>query len=274
MRTVIIHNHLFKNAGSTLDWSLRRYFGDRFVQHWDDAKMRTGAAYLGPYLSDNEALCAVSSHYVPFPMPELDGVRMLPVVMLRHPIDRVGSVYAFEVKQEANTPGAINAKKMTFLQYVMWRMDPSTGATIRNFQTRRCCGRRFKLGDQVTDQDFEVALRHLQSTSLIGIVERYDESMVLFEHALQGLYPDISLAYVKQNVSKGRKGTVEERVQHIYDKLGSEVSTVLRENNEWDRKLYEEADALLSKRIEALPTFDERLKAFRKRCRRFKTRIF
>ncbi len=207
-------------------------------------------------------------------MPELDGVRILPVVMLRHPIDRVGSVYAFEVKQEANTPGAVNAKTMTFPQYVTWRMDPSVGATIRNFQTRCCCGRRIKVRDPVTDQDVEAALRQLQGTPLMGIVERYDESMVLFEHTLQPFFPDISLAYVKQNVRKGRKGTLEERVQHIYDGLGPEITTVLRENNQGDRKLYEEADALLSKRIDALPAFDKKLKAFHKRCRRFKTVMF
>ena len=113
MRTVIIHCHLFKNAGTTLDWSLRRNFRRRFVEHTDNDKMRTDAGYLGSYLLENEKLCAVSNHHVRFPMPALEGVRILPTVLLRHPIDHVGSVYAFQVRQEANTPSAINAKKMT-----------------------------------------------------------------------------------------------------------------------------------------------------------------
>ncbi len=268
MRTVLIHCHLFKNAGSTLDWSLRRYFGDRFVEHTDDAQMWTSPAYLGWYLSKNEDLCAVSSHHVPFPMPVLEGVRLLPVVMLRHPIDRVGSVYTFEVKQEASGPGAVNAKKMTFPQYVRWRMEPTAGATIRNFQTRRCCGRRFKVGDHVTEQDFEVARRRLQSMPLMGLVDRYEESMVLFEHVLQPVYPDINLAYVKQNVAEGRRGTLEERVQHVCDRLGSEVSAILIEENKWDLALYEEAKTLMSKRVGAIPEFDKNFTKFRKRCRR------
>ena len=37
MRNVILHYHLFKNAGSTLDWSLQRQFGAGFVDHRDDA---------------------------------------------------------------------------------------------------------------------------------------------------------------------------------------------------------------------------------------------
>ena len=144
-------------------------------------------------------------------------------------------------------------------------MEPTAGATIRNFQTQRCCGRRFKVGDHVTEEDFETALRQVQRLPLMGLVERYDESMVLFEDTLQPFFPDISLAYVKQNVSTGRKRTLEKRVQHVYDSLGSEISASLLEHNAWDRKLYEEAHALLSKRIDALPAFDEKLKAFRTR---------
>ena len=124
MRTVIIHCHLFKNAGTTLDWSLRSYFGNRFFEHTDNANMRTGAAYLGPYLSEHETLSAVSSHHVRLPLPVLEGVRILPAILLRHPIDRAGSVYAFELRQDSNTPGAVNAKKMTFPEYVSWRMEP------------------------------------------------------------------------------------------------------------------------------------------------------
>jgi hypothetical protein len=42
-RLVILHNHLFKNAGTTIDWSLGRELGSAFVDHRDDAGMKQGA---------------------------------------------------------------------------------------------------------------------------------------------------------------------------------------------------------------------------------------
>ncbi len=266
MRTVLVHCHLFKNAGTTLDWSLRTCFGDRFVEHTDDEKMRTGPAYLSDYLTQHESLCALSSHHVHFPMPELDGTRILPLVMLRHPIDRVGSVYNFEARQKSNGAGAVNAKKMIFPEYVMWRMSPSSGATIRNFQTRRLCDHFVRTGTSVAEEDFVAALRQVQHLQLMGIVERYDESMVLFEETLRPFFPNIDLAYVRQNVSRGRKKTVEARVEAVYARLGSEISTLLKKKNQWDQALYEVGQALLLKRIEAVPAFEEKLAAFRKRC--------
>ena len=271
MRTVIIHSHLFKNAGTTLDWSLARYFGRRFVNHTDDAQMRTGAAYLGPYLQKNKRLAAVSSHHVRLPLPTLDGVTIIPALLLRHPIDRIGSVYTFEKRQQSQTPGAVNAKKMTFAEYVAWRMEPTSGATIRNFHIRYCCGRLVRLKQPITQEDFDASLRLLESTPLMGIVEHYDESMVLFEEALQHYFPKISLAYVRQNVSKGRKATLAERVQHVYDRLSPDVSALVDERNAWDHKLYEAAKALLMQRIAAMPDFVHRLADFRERCRHVET---
>ena len=207
-------------------------------------------------------------------MPVLEGVKILPVVMLRHPIDRVGSVYEFQVRQESSTPGAVHAKKMTFEHYVRWGMDPTSGATIRDFQTRRCCGRFVKTRARVTEQDFALALQQVQGIRLLGLVDRYDESMVLFEQVLQPFFPAINLAYVKHNVSTSRRGTLQERVQHVYDRLGAEVGAILQENNYWDQKLYEEAEALLSKRMAAFPDFENKLKDFRERCRRLRILTF
>ena len=54
MRSVIIHNHLFKNAGSSFDWVLQKNFGDDFVDHREDQEMIEGAKYLGPFLQKHK----------------------------------------------------------------------------------------------------------------------------------------------------------------------------------------------------------------------------
>lgn len=266
MRTVIVHCHLYKNAGSTLDWSLQRNFGDHFCAHADDAQIQVDAAYLGAYLAERPDLHTLSSHQVQFPMPQLDGVRILPIVLLRHPIDRVGSVYAFLQRQKEPTRSAIKAKQVTFAEYVKWGMESSSGAPIRNFQTRRCSQPPVRARAQVREEDFSTVLHMLEQESLVGLVERYDESMVVFEEVLRPFYPSINLAYVKRNVTANRKATLDERIKDIRTSLGPDVAALLEEHNQWDQRLYEKANAKLSERIQSIPDFEERLVAFRKRC--------
>ncbi len=111
-RIIIAHGHIFKNAGTTFDYSLERNFGKRFVDHRDDAPMRKkGSKYLKNYLKENKHLQAISSHHMCYPFPNLPETKIIPAYFFRHPIERIRSVYNFERKQKSGTPGAINAKK-------------------------------------------------------------------------------------------------------------------------------------------------------------------
>jgi len=113
MRTFIAHGHIFKNAGATFDWALGRNFGEGFCDHRDDERMRLeGAPYLVQYLQDNPHIDAISFHHVCV-TSGIEGIDIVPVYMLRHPIERIVSVYNFERKQASSTPGAIAAKNVT-----------------------------------------------------------------------------------------------------------------------------------------------------------------
>jgi hypothetical protein len=143
-RQVLIHAHMFKNAGTTFDWSLQRNFREAFIDHRDDASMRKGADFLGPYLQRERTLHALSSHWITFPLPEPDHIDIHLVLFFRDPIERIRSVYNFERRQQpADTPGAKKAKELGFVEYVEWRMQSAPGPAIRNFHTRYCSGDYF-----------------------------------------------------------------------------------------------------------------------------------
>ncbi|MFH1216836.1 MAG: hypothetical protein V1706_10095 [Pseudomonadota bacterium] len=271
MRKVIVHCHMFKNAGSTFDWSLQRNFGDSFLDHRDNESMIQGRAqYLEEFLDANPELKAISSHHVQFPLPaSRDDLQILPAIFIRHPIDRVGSVYSFEKIQQVDTPGAINAKKMSFPEYVMWRMEPTVGATIRNFQSLVLLGRALTPNMKIDESDFAGVKEVLRECSLLGLVERYDESMVLFEEQLRTIYPEIDLAYVKQNVTPGRRLSLEDRVDEVCAKLGKEATDRLLEKNESDIALYNEGKRIVENRIGATENFAEKLADFEERCQLF-----
>jgi GT2 family glycosyltransferase len=263
-RPVIVHCHLFKNAGTTLDWSLQRQFGAKFVDHRDDDNMRRGAPYLKPYLEAHRQISALSSHHIRFPLPISDELNLLPLISLRHPIDRARSVYDFERRQEANTPGAVQAKKLSFADYVRWRMQPDVSPTIRNFHCSVCTS---NFDSVIGEKAYLDSVAMLIRTPLMVIVERYDESMILLEQELDKYFPGIDLSYIRQNETFGREVELVQRIESVFEQLGPELTVEFREKNHWDMRLYENALAIQGERLGSLGNFDNLMGDFQARCR-------
>ena len=270
MRVVIIHNHLFKNAGSSFDSALQKNFGSDFLDHRQDQEMIQGEKYLGPFLRDHKNLKAVSSHFIKFPLPALEGAKLFPAIILRHPIDRVGSVYSFEKLQESDSLGARTAKKISFEEYIEWRLRPDVPITIRNFQTTRCLdvseNIKSHISRKLNEGDFKKALDRIKNTNLLGVVDLYDESMVLFEEFLRPFYPSINLSYTRKNITRGRKKNISERVMEVLSGINLELTNKLLINNHWDLMLYVEAKCIVKERIKAFNNFQEKLDDFHRRC--------
>jgi hypothetical protein len=270
-RIIIAHGHIFKNAGTTFDWSLKRNFGKSFIDHSDSQDMKQGGPdYLSKFIDDNAKLEAFASHHLYWcmPFPKRPSVKIIPCYLLRHPIERARSVYAFERRQKSNTPGAIHAKKLNFRDYIEWRMEHKGGGVVMNYQLKYCSGRK---GFEVNNDLVRETAEHISSASLAGIVDRYDESMVFFEEHLRCDFPQIDLSYIRQNVSreglaaKGSLATREGQIQAVLSELGS-VAGVLEENNRADFSLYELVNKGLDTHISKIDEFSEKLQNFRLRC--------
>ncbi|WP_439107241.1 hypothetical protein [Congregibacter sp.] len=271
MRHIILHGHIFKNAGTTFDWSLSRSFRDGFMDHRDNqAMIQQRAKHLAMVIASTPDLMALSSHHLCYPLPQPPKVKFHTAYLLRHPIERIQSVYAFERKQDADTPGAIAAKEKDFVAYVAWRMEEEVPRTIRDYQTSYIAGFHHRHVKSTEPADWlQRALHHLEFLDCVGVVDRYDESMVVFEHYLAPYFPDIDLAYVRQNVTQ--QSTVEEaidtRVHKTLDKLGDLAAHVISRNS-YDLALYRQANQKLDEAISRIDDFERRLVKFRKRCKR------
>ena len=266
-RTIIVHGHIFKNAGSTFDWSLKRNFNKGFIDHRDNEEMRQGASnYLADFIQDNKRLKAVSTHHLYWcmPLPERENLEIIPCFFLRHPIERVRSVYDFERRQESDTPGAVHAKKLNFKDYVAWRLDHIGGGVVMDYQIKYCSGRR---GVPIDDVFVKATAHSMSTLALTGIVDRFDESMVYFEHMLKDKFPRIDLSYVRQNVSEGGLSTlsVSDKVDAVIDELGSGAA-LLESSNTADLGLYTLANEALNRHITKIASFDKKLENFRNRC--------
>jgi hypothetical protein len=262
---VLLHCHLFKNSGSTIDWALRRSFMRGFVNHRDDREMaKGGMEYVEKYLANRKRVIAISSHHMPFdPYYQSTNYAFWHIIMLRHPIARTVSVYEYEKIQPPVSLGARKAKELDMRSYFEWRMRMDSPAVLRNYYTRYLTNKKHPAQD-LRNQDFEEALlRCALPNVLIGIVERFDESMVLFENSLKAHFQKLNFAYIKQNQNFA---VPKEPIEYLREKLGCALFSELNDKNTLDSSLYEKLSVEFGKRIERINDFQECLAEFKVRC--------
>ncbi len=267
-RKIILHAHIFKNAGTTFDFSLRRSFGDGFVDHREDDKMLKGKQdYLEEFLDENPYVKAVSSHSIHFIPENNDRYKYFCIYILRHPIERMRSVYDFEKRQNTENLGARKAKELQFDEYVQWRMSDDVPATIRNCQTIFLSGEG--PGADRVDEKFKLAMANMRN-SLVGITHRYDESMIYFESKLKKAFPGIDLAYIRKNITdKNVESSLKEKINEVYKRIGDKrLKKLILDKNKFDIKIFKKADRILSSRVRRVPSpkaqakdYENRLKA-------------
>lgn len=246
IRTVIINRHIFKNAGTTFDWILKNNFGEAFCDHRDDVSMRKeGEKYLINYLYQHPEIKALSSHHIWFNVQSKSEMNLIPVLFLRHPIERIRSVYNFERQQRSDTPGATMAKKLDFIDYVAWRMKEGVAPVIRNFQTRYLAG--FKAGKPLKQNHLKDALKELERQQFIGVVDLFDESLKRFDHGFKKMGIKLDFNYQPQNIAQPFKDAdYEIRAQKVLEDLEDIADEVL-EKNRFDMMVYRTArEKLLS----------------------------
>jgi hypothetical protein len=183
-RLIILHYHIFKNAGTSFDAALSKAFGDErsFISHWDnEAMIKGGQPYLEEFLARHERLKAIASHEFCFKARDSFRFKYIPVTFIRCPILRALSVYKFERAQtDVKTHGSIKAKEVnSFEEFVGWYLNESPSKTITNFQIRRCA---LDFGCEQTDAIFsedylENAKKNLKNYFNFGIVESYTHSL-------------------------------------------------------------------------------------------------
>lgn len=248
-RTIIIHRHIFKNAGTTFDWILKNNFGEAFCDHRDDTPMRKeGEKYLLQYLKEHPEIRVLSSHHIWFKVEPQSHFNLIPVMFLRHPIERIRSVYNFERQQQSDTPGSRMAKQLDFTEYVRWRMDDRVSAVIRNMQTRYLAG--YKKVKPLNQKHLNDALKELERQKFIGVVDLFDESLKHFDKTFREIGIELDFSYRPQNVARPfDNADYESRAQKVIEDLGDFAGKMI-ENNKYDLLVYRAArEKILNSKI-------------------------
>ena len=264
-RSILLHFHIFKNAGSTIEWLLEKNFPKKNLSV--DGKTPGEIIQMNEIcnmLKKKNSIKTVSSHQIRYPIPKNTKFNFIPILFLRHPIDRAFSIYYFKRKEIDNSIGSIKARSMNLSEFIKWNLDFKGYMPMKNFQVLFLSDKATK--EEANEKDLEIAINRMKSSLIIGVVDRMDESLVIAESFLKQEFPEINLAYVKQNVSKERKGTMTERLKQSEEELGKNLMERLEKCNKLDMKLYHSANEEIDKRKKEIQNFDRKMQDFEKRC--------
>ncbi|MGE5269936.1 MAG: hypothetical protein ACM3JG_09740 [Thiohalocapsa sp.] len=242
-RTLILHYHLFKNAGTSIDVMLKHNFGSKWISHeFHGSGNFSNSHEVASFLRQQGEICALSSHTALLPVPRLEGVHIVPVIFLRHPIDRLKSAYLFERSQDSAEWSAQVAKRNDLAGYIRELLDHKRHRSARNFQTLR-----LSLNEEPSaGSERERAMRTLRALPFVGLVEAFPRSVNRLCKILAPYFPQFLKIIVHENTSRPTETTLDDRLVEIEDELGPDLFERLRLANEDDLLMFDTVRRLYS----------------------------
>jgi len=264
-RFVVVHYHIFKNGGSTIESILEREFPGRFATlHGVSADGTLGDEDLVSFLADYPNIAAVSSHHLRYPLPELRDTGLFDWCFLRHPFVRLQSMYSYLRKIGAAEPLSQLAANQNVREFLRYLIDyfPHLASNVQVGQLANS-GRFTRL---VGRDDVQRAAEVVRRMAIPGIVEAFDESLVSAEYVLQPAFPRIRLHYSQKNASQSGAAVNGLDGQPWNEVWGEDVYCDLLRLNELDLELYQAAEDEIQRRFTMVPRAGEKLADLRSRC--------
>lgn len=264
-RPVIVHFHIFKNAGTTVDWILSRNFGDKAVM-FDNKNVNNifTTHELSNKITEYPDAKSFSSHQLRYHLPHDQDCTFFPILFIRHPIDRSFSIYSFAKRDNREELYFRKARNSTLRDFVKFNLEVKEYQDMKNFQTIWLAHNFGK--NEANTQALLRALTNLQSCPILGLVDKTDESLVVAEETLKPHFPGIDMSYISQNVSRERESSLTNRLRAGRLEIGEDLWADLVEANVYDFVLYSYAVERLNESMKSIPDFTKKLADFKRRC--------
>jgi|GEM_PF-2311730 len=252
MESILVHIHIFKNAGTSLDVILKNHFQDRFLNYdKNDPEGYISVNETAHLVQANPNVACIASHQIYLPLPVFQTKFIIPIFYLRHPIARVQSCFHFERDIQKNY-----SEDTTLEVYVKRLLEDTKVNAIVNLQTAMLCDSRFIYQDRskerIDQRVLNTALNHLNAYNF-GIVEHFKESLTLLETKLDPFIGGIKLrneesekVHVNSTINKDLN--LQDKIKYVKNNLSKETYNDLLEQLMPDIKLYNHGLGLFEKR--------------------------
>lgn len=197
---------------------------------------------LSAFIKDRPEIVAVSSHLLRPPAPA--DVRVLPVVLIRHPLDRAFSVYSHLRRHHDGLKTGAVAQETSFSQFVLWCLNNKTlgGMVIANYQVIHLSKASFRNGHiyqaVATEDDLRHTIQYLSDGTCFGTVDLFDAAMGKLRQMAAAIDMTIPASTVAENATPGRLEDLDERLHVVRRLLGPDLHHRYLDENEFDYRLY------------------------------------
>ncbi len=268
-RFVIVHYHIFKNGGSTIESILRREFSRNFATlHGAEASDALDGKHLASFLRRNPNIAAVSSHHLRYPKPAVRHMVLFDCCFLRHPLDRLDSLYRYLRNLNTPDPLCVRARLLSPGEFFRQLMNESPHLVSNIQVTQLACSGEFTR--PVYQGDLDRAATRFAEMAIPGLVEMFDESLVAAEYFLKPAFPDVTWEYIPQNVTRVPGPRVlshpQDRDEHLLSRWGLDTYEDLVQLNQLDLEFFQIAQKEIRRRISLVPGAAHKIAGFRKRC--------
>lgn len=248
-KLLILFLHIPKTAGTTLRWlSQRNYDASSMLEYkwWFHYAYVPIDEFRALPQTRRDSLAFVAGH-MSFGLHKAIARPSTYITVVREPVSRVISEFYHTIRAPKH-PLHNQVVEMSLYDYLL----SGLALDVDNGQTRRLSGVGADVSyGRCSTEMLEQAQHNLRSHfSLVGLTERFDETVLLLKYAL-GWSP----YYLVQNRGRNRP---------LRPDLSQEVVEIIREHNRLDIQLYQYAQELFGAHIARLgPGFKRELDRFR-----------
>ena len=261
-RNVIVHYHLFKNAGTSIDKILRENFGNR---RWRKAEFSGPTTNIPAVLSGNSSapqvqewlarhpeVVALSSHTAAMPLPRLPATRVFPIVLVRNPVIRLQSSYQFQRKRFAagfDRKTTRLAGENDLAGYLRGLLAMRQQSLAHNFASVRLAAAVEGSPERIRQRAFEA----LERLPFVGVVERFEQSMQVLERWLEPHFPGFRARPAWRNAADTAGVPLAERLDNMRAEIGNDLYDRLVAANRVDLELHEAASRKIDETAKSPP---------------------
>jgi hypothetical protein len=252
LRFVLLHYHILKNAGTTIESILDRSFGKKFCTIDDDQRdAHFPNASLLSLVSRNSDLKAISSHQIRYPVPTVPGLVFFDLCFLRDPIDRIRSTYDyFREKPAVGDPVSQYANDLSLGDFIA-RLSEEMPWFVNDVQVNMLSNG--VVNDCPRKEDLDRATARMMRMSFPGVVDCFTESLVAGQYFLQRIFPELNCTASALNVSSGFGSALSERIARVKEACGKRVFGELTDLNASDLELLDRARVEIGRRYSLIP---------------------
>jgi hypothetical protein len=187
------------------------------------------------------------------PKPESEDVVFFDVIFLRHPLDRLRSMYDFYSRSEQRDDPLVECAHRLQIGAFMELLLCSYPHLANDAQVN-CLANQARYTRPPDQNDLQKATGIFARAALAGVTEMFELSMRAARYFTSPGFGSLDLTHPAENVSAGRDKTLQERLSRMEERCGPAIYQALLKANQLDLQLLQKAEAEIRRRLSCIPS--------------------